>query len=110
MIPCSEAQIIPLSKVLETIKSLTARLIFAVFSMFEGALPAPTPKAALPVEESDFTLPGPPVAQTIATPGGFIHIDVASIDCFSIRWIQFSGAPAAIAARRTIRAASVEHC
>ena len=99
----------PLSNDFDTIKSFTARLIFAVFSIYEGTLPAPTPKAGLPVEYADFTMPGPPVARTIATPGWFINIDVASIDGFSIHWIQFSGAPAAIAASRTIRAASAEH-
>lgn len=37
--------------------------------MYEGTLPAPTPKAGFPVEYADLTMPGPPVARTIATPG-----------------------------------------
>ena len=54
------------------------------------------------------TIPAPPVAKTIAIPGWFISIEVASIEGCSIHWIQFSGAPAAIAASRTTRAASAE--
>jgi len=54
-------------------------------------------------------MPAPPVANTIAIPGWFINIEVASIDGCSIHWIQFSGAPAAMAASRTTLAASAEH-
>ncbi len=54
-------------------------------------------------------MPAPPVANTIAIPGWFINKPVASIDGCSIHCTQFSGAPAAMAASRTIRAASAEH-
>ena len=44
-----------------------------------------------------------------ATPGWFISSPDASIEGSSIHWMQFSGAPAAIAASRTIFAAATEH-
>ncbi len=40
----------PLSNDLDSTTSLTARLSFAVFSMYAGTLPAPTPRAGLPQE------------------------------------------------------------
>ena len=73
-------------------------------------MPAPTPSAGLPQEYAASTIALPPVAKIVATPGCFISAEVPSIDGFSIHWIQFSGAPAAIAASRTIRAAWAEHC
>jgi len=45
---CSEAQIMPLSKVLLMITELTDILMLAVASMTTGVLPAPTPMAGLP--------------------------------------------------------------
>ena len=47
----------------------------------------------------------PPVARIVATPSWFIRALVASIEGWVIHCTQFSGAPAAIAASRTIRAA-----
>ena len=47
---CSEAQIMPLSKVLEWMIELTAILISAVSSIITGVFPAPTPKAGFPEE------------------------------------------------------------
>ena len=47
---CSEAQIMPLSKVLEWMMELTASSTSAVSSMTTGVLPAPTPRAGLPEE------------------------------------------------------------
>ena len=47
---CSDAHIIPLSKVLDNIKSFTACFISADFSIKHGTLPAPTPKAGFPEE------------------------------------------------------------
>ena len=47
---CSEAQIIPLSKVFDIIKSFTASLIFADFSIKQGTFPGPTPRAGFPEE------------------------------------------------------------
>ena len=50
MTDCSEAQIIPLSKVLDIIIEETARTISAVSSITAGVFPGPTPKAGLPLE------------------------------------------------------------
>ena len=47
---CSEAQIMPLSKVLEWMMELTASRMSALSSMTAGTLPAPTPSAGLPLE------------------------------------------------------------
>ena len=47
---CSEAQIIPLSNVLEWMMELTARRISALSSMITGVFPGPTPKAGFPEE------------------------------------------------------------
>ncbi len=66
MVDCSEAQIIPLSNVLEWIIELTAITMSAVSSMMAGVLPAPTPSAGLPLEYADLTIPGPPVARMMS--------------------------------------------
>ena len=66
---CSEAQIMPLSNVLDKIKSFTACWMFADFSMKHGTLPGPTPSAGLPVLYADLTMPEPPVAKIKATFG-----------------------------------------
>ena len=47
---CSEAQIIPLSNVLEWMIEFTAILISAVSSRITGVFPAPTPSAGFPEE------------------------------------------------------------
>ncbi len=54
------------------------------------------------------TIALPPVARISATPGWFISAFVASMDGVSTHWTQCSGAPAATAASRTIRAAATE--
>jgi|tagenome__1003787_1003787.scaffolds.fasta_scaffold20957916_2 hypothetical protein len=51
----------------------------------------------------------PPVARIVATPGWFMSAPVASSDGSVIQLMQSVGAPAAIAASRTIRADSAEH-
>ncbi len=100
----------PLSKALDRTTSLTARLSFAVFSMYAGTFPAPTPRAGLPHEYAARTIALPPVARMRATPGWFMSEFVASIEGFVTHWMQCSGAPAATAASRTTRAASTEDC
>ena len=45
---CSEAQIMPLSNVLEWMTELTASLTSQELSMMAGVLPGPTPRAGLP--------------------------------------------------------------
>lgn len=50
-----------------------------------------------------------PVAKMSDTPRWFIKAEVASSEGVSIHWIQYSGAPALMAASRRIRAASAEH-
>src|SRR4029079_18196796 len=50
----------------------------------------------------------PPGARISATPSWFISRLVASSDGVSTHWMQFSGAPAAIAASRTILAAATD--
>ena len=47
---CSDAQIIPLSKVFEWIMEFTAFLISAVSSIITGVFPALTPNAGFPEE------------------------------------------------------------
>ena len=69
----------------------------------------PTPKAGFPHEYAAFTIPVPPVASIKLTSGWFIKKLVAVIDGSSIHKIQFSGAPAFIAASLTIFAASTLH-
>src|SRR5665647_3853840 len=110
MTACSDAQIIPLSNAFDRTTSLTARLSFAVFSMYAGTLPAPTPSAGLPHEYAARTIALPPVARMRATPGWFMSAEVAASDGSSTHWMQFSGAPAATAASRTTRAAATDDC
>ena len=63
MTDCSEAQIMPLSNVLECRMEEAASLMSAEESMTAGVLPAPTPTAGLPEEYAALTMPGPPVAR-----------------------------------------------
>lgn len=62
----------------------------------------------MPDEYAALTMPGPPVARIVATPGCCMSAPVASMDGCSIHCTQFSGAPASMAASRTMRAASTE--
>ena len=104
---CSEAQIIPLSNVLEWMMEFTAFLMSAVSSMMTGVFPGPTPTAGFPEEYADFTIPGPPVARIRSE--SFITVVVSSSDGASIHPIIPSGAPAFTAASRTTLAASIVH-
>ena len=102
---CSEAQIIPLSNVLEWMIEFTAILISAVSSMITGVLPGPTPSAGFPEEYADLTIPGPPVARMMSA--SFITRFVSSRLGTSIHPMMPSGAPAFTAASRTTLAASI---
>ena len=102
---CSDAQIIPLSKVFEWIIELTAIIISADSSITAGTFPAPTPSAGLPLEYAALTIPAPPVAKIISDE--LINIFVNSNDGTSIHEIIFFGAPAFTAASNTILAASI---
>jgi hypothetical protein len=84
---------------------LTASRISADSSMMAGVLPAPTPKAGLPLEYADLTMPGPPVARMISA--SFMMVLVISSDGISIQPMMPSGAPAATAASRTSFAAAM---
>ena len=104
---CSLAQIIPLSNVFEWSTDETANLISAVEWNIAGVFPAPTPTAGLPELYADLTIPGPPVAKIKSD--AFINCaDNATLGS-SIHAIIFSGAPAFIAAFKTIFAASIVH-
>src|SRR5690554_2870562 len=103
---CSDAHTIPLSNALDITISLMACLRSAVFSMYAGTLPAPTPSAGLPQEYAALTIALPPVARIVATPGWFINLFVLSKLGCSIHEIQCAGAPEFMAASLIIRAAS----
>lgn len=64
----------------------------------------------MPVEYAARTIALPPVASTSETPGWFMSSEVAWIEGCSIHWTQSAGAPASMAASRTIFAAAIEHC
>ena len=83
----------------------TARRMSAESSMIAGVLPAPTPKAGLPLEYAALTIPGPPVARMMSA--SFITRFVISRDGTSIQPMIPSGAPAATAASRTTLAAAI---
>ena len=104
MTDCSEAQIMPLSKVLEWMMELTASRMSAVSSIMAGVFPAPTPSAGVPEEYAALTMLGPPVARMMSA--FFISSPVMSREGMSIQPMMSSGAPAATAASRTTFAAS----
>src|SRR5699024_12257109 len=104
---CSDAQIIPLSNVLEWIMELTASLISAVSSIMTGVFPAPTPRAGFPDEYADFTIPGPPVARIRSE--SLMTVVVSSREGASIHPMIPSGAPAFTAASSTTLAAAIVH-
>ena len=95
----------PLSKVLEWMIELTARVTSAVSSMTAGVLPAPTPRAGLPEEYAALTMPGPPVARMISA----LRMTslVSSREGTSIQAMMPLGAPAATAASSTTFAAAM---
>lgn len=102
---CSDAQIIPLSKVLESTTELTAILISAVSCIIAGTFPGPTPIAGFPEEYAALTIPGPPVARTR------FELLITALDNSkvgsSIQPIISFGAPACTAASKTILAAII---
>ena len=102
---CSDAHIIPLSKVFEWIIDETASRMSADESITAGVLPAPTPIAGLPLEYAAFTIPGPPVASMQSA--SRITVWVSSSDGTSIQLMMPSGAPAFTAASSTILAAAM---
>ena len=97
-----------MSKDFDNTISFTALGNTHVFSTYAGTLPAPTPKAGFPHEYAALTIALPPVAKIVAIPGWFINALVAYIDLIDNHWIQFSGAPAAIAASLITIAACFE--
>ena len=84
---------------------LTAKIISADSSITAGTFPAPTPNAGFPLEYADLTIPGPPVANIVSA--DCIKRFVNSNDGTSIQAIISFGAPALIAASRTILDASI---
>ena len=102
---CSDAQIMPLSNVLEWMMELTASVRSAVSSMIAGVLPAPTPRAGVPLEYAALTMPGPPVARMMSA--SFIRKFVLGSDGASTQPMMPSGAPALTAASSTIFAAAI---
>ncbi|MNP08260.1 hypothetical protein D3C76_1003200 [compost metagenome] len=80
-------------------------MISAVSSITTGVLPAPTPIAGLPELYAALTMPGPPVARIMLMSGWCIRALDSSTDGWSIQPIRSFGAPAAMAACRTISAA-----
>ncbi|MNE34049.1 hypothetical protein D3C80_1277520 [compost metagenome] len=77
----------------------------AVSSTTTGVLPAPTPMAGLPELYAALTMPGPPVARIMLISGWCIKALDSSTEGWSIQPIRSFGAPAVIAACRTISAA-----
>ena len=75
--------------------------------MIAGTFPGPTPNAGFPDEYADLTIPGPPVAKMQLMSGWCNNILVKSIDGTSIQPMISFGAPASIAAFKTILAASI---
>ena len=107
MTDCSDAQIMPLSKVLEWITEFTAIRISAESSMIAGVFPGPTPRAGFPEEYAAVTMPGPPVARIVSAER--ISSLVSSMLGSSIQEMIPSGAPAFTAASRTTFAAAMVH-
>jgi len=105
MVDCSDAQIMPLSNVLECRMELTATFTSADSSIIAGVLPAPTPSAGLPEEYAALTMPGPPVARMMSA--SFIAMLVSSSEGTSTHEMMSSGAPAATAASSTTFAAAM---
>ena len=84
---------------------MTASLMSQLASIIAGVLPAPTPRAGLPEEYADLTIPGPPVARIISA--SCISVLVISIEGTSTHPMIFLGAPAATAASSTTLAAAI---
>ena len=90
---CSDAQIVPLSNVLESIIRFTACFTSAVFSINAGPLPAPTPIAGVPDEYADLTIAYPPVARINFVILFFINSWVASMVGIEMQDTAVSGQP-----------------
>src|SRR5579862_3536525 len=106
---CSEAQMVPLSKVLEMIMSTTAAFRSADFSKYTGVFPAPTPRAGLPELYAAFTTPGPPVASIKPTALCRIKKALSARVGDSTQVNTPSGAPCFTAVSYMIRMASEQH-
>src|SRR5579859_4185710 len=106
---CSEAQMVPLSKVLEMMMSTTAVLRSADFSRYTGVLPGPTPRAGLPELYAAFTTPGPPVASIRPTALWRIRNALSASVGASTQVKTPSGAPCFTAVSYMIRRASEQH-
>ena len=106
---CSEAQIVPLSKVLESKIRLTASGISAVRSIKAGPFPGPTPMAGFPEEYAARTMASPPVASITPMERFFSSSFVASMVVRRIQPTVPSGAPASLAARLMISTVSRMH-
>ena len=105
MTVCSVAQIMPLSNVFEWMIELTALTRSQLGSSIAAALPAPTPRAGVPLEYAAFTMPGPPVARMMSA--SFMRRFVFGRLGASIQEMMSAGAPAATAASSTAFAAAI---
>ena len=77
---CSDAQIMPLSNVLDTMMEDTAISMSADSSMIAGVLPEPTPSAGWPLEYAACTIAGPPVARMSLMSG----LDISACDSATV--------------------------
>ena len=102
MISFSAVQGTLLSKVAPSTMHLAACAMSAVWSTTTGGLPAPAPMAFLPELSTVVTMPGPPVATSIFTPGCAIILLVFSIDGSATVTIRLSGAPTSCSARFSV--------
>ena len=83
-----------LSKLAPSTMSSAAWGMSAVASTTAGGLPAPAPMAFFPLDRTDRTMPGPPVATSRRTAGWAIIAFVFSIEGLSTVVMRFAGAPA----------------
>src|SRR5258706_1014777 len=104
---CSEAQMVPLSKVFPVKMSCTALGTSAVLSMKTGTFPGPTPNAGFPDEYAARTSPMPPVARMTAVCLCFIQASVPSIVAVVLQASASAGKPSLIAASRINRTVSL---
>src|SRR6218665_3067976 len=83
--------------------------MWAMFLVWAGALPGPTPMAGFPDEYAALTMGPPPVAITTATWGERIKVSTSGMLGLSMHWMSPGGAPAACAAASSFLAASLQH-
>src|SRR5216117_1063726 len=106
---CSDEHNVPLSKHFPVRMSRTALATPAVFSMYAGTFPGPTPNAGFPALYAAFTRPVPPVARISEVSGCFINSSVPSRVGTFMQEITLRGAPARSAASEMIRDVSLMH-